>query len=59
MTIGEVLRLKPKLADVLAELGIGCGGCPAAQMETLRQGALMHGMQPERLLDTLKQADGA
>ena len=35
MTIGEILRANPKATQVLMGFGMGCVGCPSAQMETL------------------------
>lgn len=45
MKIGELVEKYPDLADVLVEdYGFHCIGCFASGMETLEQGAEVHGM---------------
>lgn len=45
MMIGEIIEKYPKLGEVLMEdYGFHCVGCMAAGMETLEQGAEVHGM---------------
>ncbi len=39
-TIGEILEINPKAADILSGFGMGCLGCPSATMETLDAGLL-------------------
>lgn len=62
MAIGEVLELAGdkvnKVAHVLMSSGMGCIGCPMAQMETLEQGCLAHGFdekQIEKLVDKINK----
>ncbi|CDM69784.1 Hypothetical protein CM240_2667 [Clostridium bornimense] len=55
MTIGEIIRLKPEAAEVLMNFGFGCVGCPASQMETLEQGAQVHGVDVEVLVEALNK----
>ena len=50
--IGELLETKPELAEVLMGSGMGCCGCPMAQMETLEEGCKAHGMS-EKDVDKL------
>lgn len=43
--IGEIVTKYPELAEVLTEdYGFHCVGCFASTMETLEQGAEVHGM---------------
>ncbi|NLP00103.1 MAG: DUF1858 domain-containing protein [Clostridiaceae bacterium] len=56
MTIGEVIRLNPKTVPVLMGFGMGCVGCPSAQMETLEEAAQVHGMDINKMLEALNQA---
>ena len=55
--IGELVENYPKLAKVLVEnYGFHCIGCMAAGMETLEQGAEVHGMsgkEIEKLVEDL------
>jgi len=48
--IGELVEKYPKLAKVLVEdYGFHCIGCMAAGMETLEQGAEVHGMSGKEI----------
>jgi hybrid cluster-associated redox disulfide protein len=58
MTFGELLEYSPKASKKLAELGLFCGGCPMAQMETIEQGANAHGLDPEKLVNMLNKQAG-
>ncbi|MBU5486369.1 DUF1858 domain-containing protein [Clostridium sp. MSJ-11] len=55
MTIGEVIRVKPEAAEVLASFGMGCVFCPSAQGETVEQAAMVHGLDLAKLLDALNK----
>ena len=46
MTIGEVLAMNPEVAPILMEIGMHCLGCPSAQMESLEEAAMVHGIDP-------------
>lgn len=52
-TIGEVLQINPKTADVLKEMGMHCLGCPSATGESIAGAARTHGMDPNLLLSKL------
>ncbi len=52
-TIGQLLRQKPEAATILMSFGMGCVGCPSAQMETLEEAAQVHGMDIEKLMSAL------
>jgi len=53
MTFAELINQDPEKKTVLAENGLGCGGCFMSQMETIEDGALAHGIDPEELLEEL------
>ena len=55
MTIGEILRTKPEVAPVLLEMGMHCLGCPSAQMESLEQAAMVHGMDIDVLMAKINE----
>jgi hybrid cluster-associated redox disulfide protein len=55
MTISEMIEENPDAAEILMEQGLGCGGCPVSQMETIEQGALGHGMDPDELIKELNR----
>lgn len=57
MTFGELLMAYyekcPDIVRVLMEAGMGCIGCPHSQMETIEQGAVGHGVDPDALVADL------
>lgn len=53
MTIGEIIRMNPKYAEVLMTFGMGCVGCPASQAETIEEAAQVHGLELDNLLRAL------
>ncbi len=62
MTIREVLEsLGDKVdkgAEVLMSSGMGCVGCPCAQMETLEQGCMAHGLTEEEIKKLVDELNG-
>lgn len=56
MTIDEVLKKYPQTAEVFIKFGFHCLGCTAANFETLEQGAMVHGITPEELIEELNEA---
>jgi hybrid cluster-associated redox disulfide protein len=55
MTIREVIMAKLEAAEILMSFGMGCVGCPSAQMETLEEAAAVHGMNLDNLLAELNK----
>jgi hybrid cluster-associated redox disulfide protein len=55
MTIGEIVRNNPDSVEKLMAFGMGCVGCPSAQMETLEEAAAVHGLNLEALLEGLNK----
>ncbi len=51
----DILRSHPDAPKVLAGFNLGCVGCMGAQHESLEQGAMAHGLDPEVLLQALNQ----
>ncbi len=54
--IGELLRDQEHIddiAEVLFGIGMHCLGCPASQMETIAEAAMVHGLDPIELVDRL------
>ena len=56
MLITEVIQKKPRALQVLMSVGLGCIGCPSALMETIEQAAMVHGIDPDMLLEKLNEA---
>lgn len=55
MVINEIINAKEGAAQILMANGMGCLGCPSAQMETLEQASEIHGLNIEKLLKELNQ----
>jgi len=55
MNITEVVRQYPDTMMVFMYAGMGCFGCHAAQFESIEEGALVHGIDPEKLVEALNE----
>jgi len=49
------LKKYPKTAEVFFKQGMSCVGCPMAMQETIEQGALAHGLDPNKLIKELNK----
>ncbi len=57
--IGELLTIFPDSAPILMEIGMHCLGCPASQMETIEEAAMVHGIDGELLVEKINAAMSA
>ena len=55
MNITEVVRRYPDTMMVFMYAGMGCFGCHAAQFESIEEGALVHGIDPDKLVEALNE----
>ncbi len=55
-TIDEAMRLCPTAPDIFRELGMGCAACLAAAAETIEEGAEMHEVDVQTIVDRLNAA---
>lgn len=55
MILGDVIRLKPRTLGTLMSFGLGCIGCPVSQLETIEEAAMVHGIEPDFLLEQLNK----
>ncbi|SFR62674.1 DUF1858 domain-containing protein [Anaeromicropila populeti] len=55
MTIAEIIKINQDLIPVLMEAGMHCIGCPSAQGESLEEACMVHGIDPDALLNALNQ----
>jgi hybrid cluster-associated redox disulfide protein len=55
MKLSEIFSRDQELAMVLMEKGMHCCGCPIAMEETLEQGAMAHGLNPDELVKELNK----
>ncbi|NLT95048.1 MAG: DUF1858 domain-containing protein [Clostridia bacterium] len=56
MSITEVVQKYPQTVEVFMKFGMGCLGCAAARFENIEQGALVHGIDVNSLIDALNKA---
>ena len=55
MVIGDILRKYPEAAGILMACGMGCIGCPSAQMETLEEASFVHGIDSDELVKVVNE----
>jgi hybrid cluster-associated redox disulfide protein len=55
MTFAEIMKKNPKAAIILMEEGMHCVGCHLSASETLEQGAVMHGINPDKLVNKINR----
>lgn len=55
MSFAEIMQKEPEAARFLLEKGMHCMGCPMAMQETLEDGALAHGLDPDKLEKELNE----
>jgi len=53
MSIAEVVMKWPESAGAFMENGLHCYGCAAARYETIEQGAMAHGVDPDKLIEAI------
>ena len=58
MTIAQAIAMDQNIIPVLLEIGMHCLGCPSAQGETLEEAAMVHGLDPEDLMDRIHDQIG-
>jgi hybrid cluster-associated redox disulfide protein len=51
--IGELLQIDSSIAPMLLEIGMHCLGCPSSQMETIEEAAMVHGIEPDALVEDI------
>ena len=58
MSFSEIMEKYPEASEILFEKGMHCIGCGMAVMETLEQGALAHGMNPDEIVKEINEKIG-
>ena len=53
-TINEIIHRYPESAKFFSDLNMGCSSCFAVNFDTLENGALMHGMDANVLVQKLQ-----
>lgn len=57
--IGDILDTDGTVAPFFLEIGMHCLGCPASQMETLEEAAMVHGIDSDLLVEKINAAMNA
>lgn len=58
MTIAQAISIDQNIIPVLMDMGMHCIGCPASQGETIEEAAMVHGMDPDDLMDRIEEVVG-
>jgi hybrid cluster-associated redox disulfide protein len=59
MSMLDALQADPRARDVFAAHGMGCVGCMGVSMESIEDGAKMHGIDPEIVVSELNRLSAA
>ena len=59
MLIGELIQVDEVIPNILMRAGMHCLGCPASQMETLEEAAMVHGIDSTLLVEKINAAMAA
>lgn len=51
--IKDIVKIGPEAIQILMSFGMGCIGCPSSQNETIEEAAAVHGIDIEKLLQSL------
>ena len=51
--IGDLLVIDDTVAPILLERGMHCLGCAVSRMETIGEAAMVHGIDPDELLEAI------
>ncbi len=54
-SIGEVVTKYPETVRIFEDFGLGCAGCRAALFESIEQGAIVHGIDADSLVEGLNK----
>lgn len=52
--IGDILDFDTETAPYFLEMGMHCLGCPASRGESLEQACMVHGVEPQTLVEKLQ-----
>ncbi len=55
MSFIEIMHRYPEAMEILTKKGMHCVGCPMAMQETLEQGCLTHGLNPNKLVKEINE----
>ena len=55
MLIGELINVDINVVPILMSAGMHCIGCPSAQMETLEEACIVHGIDAGIMVDAINE----
>lgn len=55
MIIHDMIMVDTDIVGILMASGMHCVGCPSAQGETLEEAAMVHGLNPDELVNNINQ----
>lgn len=53
MIIADLIKVDTNIIYILMRAGMHCIGCPSAQGESLEEAAMVHGIDPDMLVDQI------
>ncbi|MBQ9648330.1 MAG: DUF1858 domain-containing protein, partial [Oscillospiraceae bacterium] len=53
--IGDILDIAPQTAPIFFYIGMHCLGCPSSRGETVEEACMVHGIDPEKLLEIVNE----
>ena len=56
MLVGQICAEHPVAFPALQAVGMHCLGCPSSQMESLKDAAFVHGLDPEKVVAAVNAA---
>ncbi len=55
MSFHEIMEKNSEAIEILLGKGMHCIGCPMAMQETLEDGAIAHGLNPDKLVEEINE----
>ena len=52
-TIGQAIQMDPGIIPILMSAGMHCVGCPSSAGETIEEAAMVHGINPDDLVEDI------
>jgi len=56
MLVGDIVSVYPEAVNFLYEVGMHCIGCPSSQMESLADAAMVHGLDPDMIVEAVNES---
>ena len=55
MIIRDIIEVDYEIVPILLNVGMHCVGCPSAQGESLEEAAMVHGLDPDEIVDAINE----